>query len=57
MYCNYGYCVYCVKNKLKQNSNLIHILLTILVTAVTTEGSFSKLKILKYYLRSNISQE
>ena len=33
------------------------ILLTILVTVASTERSFSKLKIIKSYLRSTMSQE
>jgi hypothetical protein len=36
---------------------LLRILWTIRVTAATAERSFSNLKILKYYLRSNTSQD
>ena len=36
---------------------ILRILLTLPVTAATAERSFSKLKILKNYLRSNMSQD
>ena len=38
-------------------SIVYHILLTVLVTVASAERSFSKLKLLKNYLRSTVTQE
>ena len=52
---------YIVKNNLSEEyPNLLialQIMLTTLVTVASTERSFSRLKLIKDYLRSSISQE
>ena len=51
-----GHLFYIVK-RICLNGNALRILLTLPVTVASAERSFSKLKLIKNYLRSNMGQE